>query len=59
MSNKNRPRFCPYCGGEDELDYIGQVSDGSYVVSCGDCETEILVRDVTGKVHVEVKVATE
>ena len=52
---EEKPFYCPFCA-EGDVDVQGKAEDGSWVVSCEDCEKDYLVRDVTGKVTVKFQV---
>jgi len=56
LSEEEEPQFCPYCGSEDNIEHLGKTEGGAYIMHCDQCDTDFLVRDVTGKVKVSVEV---
>lgn len=57
MSEENEePSYCPLCA-DGENNIIGKTALGYWVLNCKDCHKDFLIKDVTGKIQIEIKVS--
>jgi len=52
---KEKPYYCPYCH-ESDVSLIGIAETGEWVIRCEDCGKLYAIKNVTGKVKVEVRI---
>jgi len=53
---KLKPLCCPFCGSPGKIVILASAPDGTFYIRCNECEADVAIRDVTGKITVKVEV---